>query len=520
MKHLVVISCLCIFALLSGCQSQTEQTTTLTVLAGSEIKDLKPYFDKIRKATGVELHMEYIGTLDGAEKLAAGAQYDLAWFSHAKYLSMLEETKHRIHAQEKIMLSPVVLGVKESKARQWGWTDREIRWNDIADKSAAGELRFAMTNPASSNSGFTALLGVAAAFSDSSSALTSKDVNKDQLKRFFTGQKLTSGSSGWLAEAYVREQGRLDGLINYESVLLSLNSSGDLQEKLHLIYPQEGIVTADYPLLLLAKDKRESFDKLVTYLKSEEFQKLAMEQTKRRPVIPQIRPGSEFGGGMLVELPFPVDQETIDSLIFSFLDEVRPPSTPIFVLDVSGSMKNDTRIDRLRMSLKNLTGMDSSLTGKFARFREREQVVFLPFNHNVFQPVVFTIEDIDTKNQSMSQIRGFVDSLNAEGGTAIYASLIEAYTLAISQKQSDPDRYYSIVLLSDGKNEHQMGYDAFEKFFIDLPPEFQEIKTFTILFGNANVEEMHKVADLTGGRVFDGQKDSLARVFKKIRGYQ
>ena len=40
-------------------------------------------------------------------------------------------------------------------------------------------------------------------------------------------------------------------MINYESVLLSLNASGKLHEPLDLIYPSEGIVTADYPLLLL-----------------------------------------------------------------------------------------------------------------------------------------------------------------------------------------------------------------------------------------------------------------------------
>jgi hypothetical protein len=35
----------------------------------------------------------------------------------------LPETKKRIHAQEKIMLSPVALGVKKSKMKNWGWTE-------------------------------------------------------------------------------------------------------------------------------------------------------------------------------------------------------------------------------------------------------------------------------------------------------------------------------------------------------------------------------------------------------------
>ena len=47
------------------------------------------------------------------------------------------------------MLSPVVLGVKRGLAQAWGWTDGAVTWQDIADKSAAGELHYAMTNPAS-----------------------------------------------------------------------------------------------------------------------------------------------------------------------------------------------------------------------------------------------------------------------------------------------------------------------------------------------------------------------------------
>lgn len=519
MRRLLLPLCLLLLCL-SGCKTATGPSETLTVLAGSELKDLSPLFGMIRKQTGIELKMEYIGTLEGAERLASGARPDLAWFSHGKYLSLLPQTKSLIHAQDKIMLSPVILGIKRSKVQSWGWLDgRTIRWSDIAEKAAGGELRFAMTNPASSNTGFTALLGVAAAFSKNTGALTSADVDKEQLLRFFAGQKLTAGSSGWLAEAFIREQDRLDALINYESVLMTLNGSGALAEPLELIYPQEGIVTADYPLMLINKDKREAYTRLVRYLTSKEFQQQIMERTYRRPVIPQVRLSSDFPGKILVELPFPSDLATIDNLIFAYFDEVRPPSSPIFLLDVSGSMQGN-RIDNLRTSIKNFTGLDTSLTGRFARFRLREEVRLIPFNHEVLPPRVFNIDNNDQHSPAMEEIRRYVDSLNAGGGTAIYATLMEAYRIAGEQKRLHPERYRSIVLLTDGKNEHKVGFDDFAAFYRDLPKETREIKTFTILFGGGNVDEMLKVADMTGGRMFDGQKTSLAEVFKDIRGYQ
>jgi Ca-activated chloride channel family protein len=135
-------------------------------------------------------------------------------------------------------------------------------------KAASGELQFAMTNPSSSNSGFSALVGVASALANKGEALQREDVTAvtPQLQGFFKGQSLTAGSSGWLSDQYVADQDNLDGMVNYESILLALNKSGKLKENLTLIYPKEGIITADYPLLLLNSDKRDEYNKLVTYL--------------------------------------------------------------------------------------------------------------------------------------------------------------------------------------------------------------------------------------------------------------
>ena len=85
-----------------------------------------------------------------------------------------------------------------------------------------------MTNPTASNSGFVALVGVASALAQNGGALDQGNINVTALKDFFSGQALTAGSSGWLADSYVRSQSSLDGMVNYESVLLSLNQGNQL----------------------------------------------------------------------------------------------------------------------------------------------------------------------------------------------------------------------------------------------------------------------------------------------------
>ncbi|HEY8557274.1 MAG TPA: substrate-binding domain-containing protein, partial [Actinomycetes bacterium] len=207
---------------------------TLRVLAGSELKDVEPLVAQIRDATGVNLRFEYSGTLEGAERITGGGgdRPDLAWFSSARYLTLLAAAgggEGRPVASERIMLSPVVLGVKRSVATRFGWAGNpEVTWKDIAAKARTGQLRYGMTNPAASNSGFSALVGVAAALAGTGDALRAEDIDERGLTDFFTGQTLTAGSSGWLADAFVAGQDKLDGLINYESVLLGLNASGKL----------------------------------------------------------------------------------------------------------------------------------------------------------------------------------------------------------------------------------------------------------------------------------------------------
>ncbi len=195
--------------LVAGCgTSPPDDAHTLSLLAGSELKDLEPLLPEIQDKTGVAVKLNYVGTLEGAERIANGDKADGAWFSHGKYLSLLPGTASKIVAQQRIMLSPVVLGVKRSVAQRLGWDgSKPVTWKDIADRSADGSFHFAMTNPAASNSGMTALIGVASALAGSSDALDAGTIDVEGLKRFFVGQSLTAGSSGFLADDYVARAG-------------------------------------------------------------------------------------------------------------------------------------------------------------------------------------------------------------------------------------------------------------------------------------------------------------------------
>jgi Ca-activated chloride channel family protein len=495
-------------------------SSTLTVLAGSELKDLEPLLPKLQDETGVHLQLDYIGSIDGAQAVLNGQPADAAWFSLGNYLALAQTDAHRVVTSTRIMLSPVVIGVKRSVAQRFGWENNpNVTWQDIAAKAQAGQFRYAMTNPAASNSGFSALVGVASAFAGTGNALTEQDIDVDALKQFFAGQRLTAGSSGFLVDSYVRSQNTLDGMINYESILLELNRSGQLKEPLDLIYPRDGIITADYPLMLLDPGKRALYDKTVRFFTAPAQQQWIMEHTDRRPVIPQVKPDSRFPKQVLVELQFPSTLTVVNALLEAYLNEIRPPAHAIFVLDTSGSMEG-SRLQSLQRALTGLTGLDSSLTGKFAQFRAREDLTFITFSTRVHYIKDFTVDTTDPNGPSLTAVRTFVQGLEAGGNTAIYSALDEAYHQAVTALKSDPTRLTSIVLMTDGENNSGLSFQGFVDDYRSLGAAAQQVRTFPVLFGDADPKELHEVADETGGEVFDSRTQSLSEVFKEIRGFQ
>ncbi|GAA5138574.1 substrate-binding domain-containing protein [Pseudonocardia adelaidensis] len=503
----------------------SDAPVTLRVLAGSELLDLEPVLADAGEATGVRIQLDPVGTLDGAQAVASGAveaDHDAIWFSSNRYLALQPGAQARLGTATDIMSSPVVLGLRRSVAERLGWVGRPVTWAEIAAAAGARRFTYGMTDPSASNSGFSAVVAVATALAGAGSALTLQQAESTvpALRDFFAAQTLSAGSSGFLQEAFVRratgaDPGEpVDGLINYESVLQGMNADGSLPEPLELIRPADGVVTAEYPFTVLAAappEARDAYRRLVEHLRTPDVQRAIAERTHRRPALPGVLPTP---ADTAVELPFPAQADVVDALLTSYFDKLRRPSRTIYVLDTSGSMNGDERIGALRRSLAGLAGADSSLTGQFRRFRGREQVTLLPFSSAPASPETFTVAE-DDAGPDRQRIADAGAALQPGGGTAIYDSLREAYRIADEQIAADPDRFTSIVLMTDGENTSGTDLDGFRAFAGSRPA----VPVFCVLFGESNAEEMEEVARLTGGRTFDARTAPLAEVFKEIRGY-
>jgi Ca-activated chloride channel family protein len=359
--------------------------------------------------------------------------------------------------------------------------------------------------------------------SGADSAITQDSIHKVELSGFGHGQVLFSDSSGWLTTAFVKslnDPKGPDGMVNYESELLKVNATQNAN--LTLIYPKEGIVTADYPLMLFNQAKKAQYDKVVAFFKKDDTQKWLMANTYRRPVSASVTPDSAmFGNHLLVEVPFPGNVSVLDELLTSYLDKQRMPGHVYFVLDTSGSMGDNGGIQQLRAALQNLAGADSSLSGRYARLRQREKVTVIEFAGNIKS---LTDYSMGSDGQVMkTELKRFSDSaggLQAGGGTAIFDAVAKALQLADANAKAEPGYLQSIVVMTDGQSNEGMSPDDFAGYYKTLTPDAKRIRIFGVLFGSdASKDQIQSLADVSGGAVFDGSS-SLSSVFKKIRGYQ
>jgi Ca-activated chloride channel homolog len=506
---------------------------TLHVLASSELADMAPILNQAQAATGVKVDLTLIGSLSGAQEVIDGTaqrSYDAVWFASDNYLDLYQNGPGKLNGTTEIMASPVIVGVRSAVADRLGWDHAQVTWADIAQAAIEHKFTFAMTNPAQSNSGLSALVSVATVIAGNGAALQYNEIPaaEPELSGMFHEQKVTAPTSGTLTQDYLDaldNPGRYalpDGLIDYESQLLTLQAKAPRDDPMTLIYPADGVLEATYPFSFLASAPpaaRSAYQRLVSDLTSTPVQRQIMVVTHRRPIAGTIPLAADLAGHPLIELPFPASAKTVQRLISDYNGKLRTVDRTIYVLDTSGSMRG-ARLAALKQALLALTGVDTTLVGQLSAFRSGEEITFVPFGTTPAAPAIYNLPSADDQ-PVLAQMRAYIDSLHVHGHTAIYDALVDACQIMARQNAAGPGRISSIVLLTDGENNTGRDLAQFLAYYRSLPEGSPPV--YTIAFGEADLEPLAEVASVTGGTAFDavGQPVSaLSTIFDQIRGYQ
>lgn len=165
---------------------------SIRIASGSENKEVSGAIEQAAKQSKVSVTVDYMGSLDVMDALRnkghhAGRDYDAVWPASSMWITM-GDIKHVVKDQVSTSTTPVVFGVKQSKAEELGWantdgTTKLVSTKDIMDAVKAKKLSFAMTSATQSNSGASAYMAFLTALNGGKSALTKDDLNDASLRK-------------------------------------------------------------------------------------------------------------------------------------------------------------------------------------------------------------------------------------------------------------------------------------------------------------------------------------------------
>lgn len=492
---------------------------TIRILSGSENEELEAVIDECSQATGVEIEMDYKGSVDIMRELESGAkEYDAVWPASSIWLSM-GDVDHLVKHSQSISMTPVVFGIRESLAEELGFKEKDVSVKDILAAIQDGKMSFCMTSATQSNSGASAYIGFLYALLGKQEGMTAEDLQGEQLRADITellgGVERSSGSSDWLKDLFLKED--YDAMVNYECLIIDANRQleSEGKEPLYIVYPYDGLSIADSPLGYVDhgdSQKEEAFQAVQQYLLSKEAQS-EIEATGRRISANGVSDENkdvfnEEWGVDTERILSPIQMPDADVLMEAlnlYQTSFKKPSLNIYCLDFSGSMEGTGEAQLKDAMSQILLQENASRNFLQANAGEVNEVIF-------FDNTILDIERAaDDSDEALAQLYQKVADFQIAGGTDIYNAAAQALAEASSY---DLEKYTpAIILMTDGVSDYnyQTFQEAWDILGIDVP-------VFSITFGAADPTQLEELAEATGGRVFDGTQD-LTEAFRSVKGY-
>ncbi len=526
---LIIFICLLLFWMFTG-DNDTDNNTenkvvrndnVFRIISSTSTEKMDEKLIKYGKKNGIKIEIEHYGDLEIVDILNNDSTpYDAVWISNSLWLYMLDNS-YLTTDSKSIVIDPVVMAIEKSKAKELGFTDKEIYNKDILNAIKEGKLKYVMSSVTKTNTGATSYLSFLNSMAGSPEVLTEEmlDSNtlKEDLKTFFKGVERVSGDELYLTEMYLN--GDYNAMINYESALIELNQTLTKKgkEPLYLVYPVDGVAINDMPFAYINNDStdeknKEKFLKLQTYLRSDEAIKIMQDYGYRswyggtNSKVNKKIFNPEWGidtTKYLKDMKYP-SKKVISKAINLYIESFRKPTHVVFCLDVSGSMYGDG-LSELQEAMNYILDKEKASQDNL-QFSDTDKVTIITFNSKVSH-----VSKTKYANDLNDIIKG-INSLYANGGTNIYDPSIEALTI-LSKENSD-EYTKTVILMTDGWSNSGYFYDL-KKYYknnkLDIP-------IYSITFGSSDEDQLKEIAELTNAKVFDGKK-GLLKAFSEVRSY-
>ncbi len=505
---------------LSACDTPPGQQ--FAIVSGSENTVLEPIVADFCKQKGFACSFKYEGSLDIGLALSGGIDADAVWPASSVWIDLFD-TGRKVKDATSIAQMPVILGVKRSKAEQLGWVGKDVYMKDILAAVQSGQLKFLMTSATQSNSGASAYLAMLSSALGGQKVLEPGDLDRpevrDTVKTLLSGVERSSGSSGWLADLYVKAAGdgtQYDAMWNYEATLKETNDKLKQmgKEQLYAIYPADGVALADSPLGFVDRGKGQAveqfFNDLLAYLQTAPVEQKIADTGRRIPlaassVTSKPEPDWNFDPTKLVTAIRMPEPAVIRQALDLYQGALRKPSLTALCLDYSGSMEGDGEEQLEKAMGFLLTPAEASKV--LVQWSPEDRILVFPFDSSVRESFAATGSESD-----QSTLLGEVQAESASGGTDMYSCASDALD-AIAKTPNLGNYLPAIVIMTDGRTD-----GSSNQFLGEWKQLSPKVPVFGITFGDADATQLNDLATATSARVFDGKAD-LAGAFRAARGY-
>jgi len=487
-----------------------------SLITTPENKELEDIINKFARKHAIELNITYADNLEIVEKLNSGEKFDAVWASNSIWMDMLDSNVVSTSDSKSTSVTPIVIGIKKSKALELGLANRQVKMKDLLELIKSGKLKFSMANPITTNSGASSYLNILSTLAGNPDVLTSEHLKnkklQEDMKTFFSGLVRTSGDEDFLNKSFV--DGDYDAAITYESSIININKELEKsgKETLYAIYPVDGVSICDSPLVYINNHndrKKKTFLELQTYILSDDGQNTLLNLGRRTWYggVTDNAPTDTFRKEWGIDttkyispIKYP-SESVIKEALELYQTKLRKPVHVVFCLDYSGSMYGDG-MDSLIKAMEYI--LSSEAKKNMIQFSSEDKIDVIAFGTHVN---LIGSSNGNNTTELLSQIKNY----DLDGATSLYPAAIKAIELLHNEKDS---YNVSVILMTDG--EGNIGN------YVDLEEAYRgynrEIPIYSITFGDANVNQLNKMANLSNGKVFDGKSD-LVKAFKTVRGY-
>ena len=543
-----------LFGMVSGCGAGSggaggvpPGTLAITMLYGSEKQAwveavVKTFNDQaIKSSSGKPIFVSAtpIGSNESLTQILSGQAQPTIWSPASGVLIPLaNEQWGKTHSgtalvtdAPPLVLSPVVIAMWEPMARALGWSDIKLGWSDIAELAKSGKtwsdyghpewgpFQFGHTHPDYSNSGIVSILATAYAATGKTRGLTVADVRKPETAAFISaveqGVIHYGASTGFFADQmFTRGPGYLSAAVLYENLVVQSRDKTkypNLALPVVALYPKEGTFWSDHPFAILNApwvdaEQRAAAAVFRDFLLARPQQELAL-QLGFRPSDPNIAIGAPIDSAHGVDPKQPqtlldVPSADVISAVRDAWGQSKKRVDVMAVLDVSGSMQDENRLENAKAALKTFV----------QQLADQDRFGLTTFSTNA--AVLSPISPIGPKRQQMlDQIAGLIP----QGNTRLFDTIDEAYQSL--NAESAGQRIRALVVLTDGEDNrsHRSAADLVRE--LEQDQEGRSVKVFTIAYSSgadASVDALKQIAQATGASSYQSAVTAIEQVYRDI----